>query len=145
MKRAASLALVDSCGWLEYVAGGANASFFEAPLLDTQNLIVPALCLYEVGKRMLMTHGEVAALEVLEMIQKGRVVQLDAKGLFAAAKTSASHSLAMADAIIWQTAQLQGAQLYTQDAGLAHMTGVVYQPTLPTKHKTPKPRRSLTS
>lgn len=121
------LNLVDSCGWLEYVTGGANADFFEAALLDTGRLIVPTLCLYEVGKRMLITQGEAAALEVLEMMQKSRVVQLAPVDYFAAAKTSVLHKLAMADALIWQTAQSLGATLYTQDGGLKAMSGVQFQ------------------
>lgn len=121
------LNLVDSCGWLEYVTGGANADFFEAALLDTGRLIVPTLCLYEVGKRMLITQGEAAALEVLEMMQKSRVVQLAPVDHFAAAKTSVLHKLAMADALIWQTAQSLGATLYTQDGGLKAMSGVQFQ------------------
>lgn len=126
-KPVATLVLVDSCGWLEYVTGGANADFFEAALLDTGNLIVPALCLCEVGKRMLITQGESAALEVLQMMQKSRVVQLAPDDYFAAAKTSVAHKLAMADALIWQTAQSLGATLYTQDGGLKGMNGVKFQ------------------
>lgn len=126
-KPVANLALVDSCGWLEYVTGGANADFFEAALLDTGNLIVPALCLYEVGKRMLLTQGEAAATEVLEMMQKSRVVQLAPEDYFAAAKISITHKLAMADALIWQTAQSFGATLYTQDGGFKAMRGVQFQ------------------
>jgi toxin FitB len=127
MASASHLALVDSCGWLEYVTGGPNADFFEAALLDTAHLIVPTLCLYEVGKRMLTTQGEAAALEVLEMMKKARVVQLAADDFFAAAKASANHKLAMADALIWQTAQAFGATLYTQDGGLKVMHGVVFR------------------
>jgi toxin FitB len=126
-KSVAALNLVDSCGWLEYVAGGANAAFFEAALLDTPRLLVPAICLYEVGKRMLVTQGDSAAREVLEMMQRGRVVQLNGENLFAAAQTSVAHGLAMADAIIWQTAHALGATLYTQDAGLQAMPGVSFQ------------------
>ena len=126
-KPTATLALVDSCGWLEYVTGGANADFFETALLDTGNLIVPTLCMYEVGKRMLITQGQAAALEVLEMMQKCRVVQLAPDDYFAAAKTSVTYKLAMADALIWQTAQSFGAILYTQDGGLKNMTGVKFQ------------------
>ena len=126
-KPVANLALVDSCGWLEYVTGGANADFFEAALLDTGNLIVPALCLYEVGKRTLLTQGEAAATEVLEMMQKSRVVQLAPEDYFAAAKISITHKLAMADALIWQTAQSFGATLYTQDGGFKAMRGVQFQ------------------
>ena len=128
-KPATRLALVDSCGWLEYVTGGANADFFEPALLDTGNLIVPTLCLYEVGKRMLITQGEAAALEVLAMMQKSRVVQLEKDDYFAAAKTSVAYKLAMADAMIWQTAQAFSATLYTQDSGLKAMAGVKFQST----------------
>jgi predicted nucleic acid-binding protein len=35
--------------------------------------------------------------------------------------------LAMEDALIWQTAQLFGATLYTQDSGLKSMNGVKFQ------------------
>lgn len=118
---------MDSCGWLEYVTGGANADFFEAVLLDTGKLIVPTLCLYEVGKRMLITHGEADALEVLEMMQKSRVVQLAQGDYFVAARISVIHKLAMADALIWQTAQSFGATLYTQDGELGAMNGVKFQ------------------
>ena len=76
---------------------------------------------------MLITRGEAAALEVLEMMQKSRVVQLAKGGYFAAAKISVTHKLAMADALIWQTAQSFGATLYTQDGGLKAMTGVKFQ------------------
>ena len=126
-KPTAMLALVDSCGWLEYITGGANADFFEPALLDTKNLIVPALCLYEVGKRMLNTQGEAAVIEVLEMMQKSRVVQIAPDDCFAAAKISVTYKLTMADALIWQTAQSFGAVLYTQDGGLKTMTGVKFQ------------------
>ena len=39
--------VVDSCGWLEYFAGGPNAAFF-APSLEAVDgtLLVPTLCLY---------------------------------------------------------------------------------------------------
>ena len=40
--------LVDSCGWLEFFADGPNARFFEKPLAQTDNLVVPVLCIYEV-------------------------------------------------------------------------------------------------
>jgi hypothetical protein len=45
--------VVDSCGWLEYIADGPNAAFFEPALSDLPNLIVPSITLYEVYKRVL--------------------------------------------------------------------------------------------
>lgn len=95
--------------------------------MDTDNLIVPTLCLYEVGKCMLVTEGEAAAVEVLEMMQKSRVVQLTPGDYFAAVQTSVAHKLAMADALIWQTAHTFGATLFTQDGGLKAMNGVKFK------------------
>ena len=121
-----ALCVVDSCGWLEYLAGGANASFFEAALLDTAHLIVPSLCVYEVGKHMIRHSGLAAAEEVLQFMRQGRILALTDEQLLQAAQTSHTHQLAMADAIIWQTAHIHKARLLTQDAGLKRMTGVQY-------------------
>jgi len=123
----APLNVVDSCGWLAFFGGEANASFFEAAFVNPHTLIVPALTLYEVGKRMLQDRGEDAALEALAVMQKGRVVQLEPADLFAAAKAATLNKLSMGDAIIWQTAQVHGAVLYTQDAGLSRMPGVLFK------------------
>ncbi len=121
-----SLCIVDSCGWLEYLAGGANAGFFEEALLDTKHLIVPSLCIYEVGKHMIRHSGMAAAEEVLQFMRQGRIVTLTDEQLLQAAQTSHTHQLAMADAIIWQTAYIYQARLLTQDAGLKLMAGVQY-------------------
>jgi toxin FitB len=123
---APKLTVVDSCGWLEYLAGGANASFFEAALLDTARLIVPSLCVYEVGKHMIRHSGIAAAEEVLQFMRQGRIVTLTDEQLLQAALTSHTHQLTMADAIIWQTAQATQARLLTQDAGLKNMSAVEY-------------------
>jgi predicted nucleic acid-binding protein len=121
------LHVVDSCGWLAFFGGEANAEFFAAAFAKPDALIVPALTLYEVGKRMLQDRGEAAAREALSVMQKGRVVQLEPDELFEAAKTAAQHKLSMGDAIIWQTAQAYRAKLYTQDAGLRHMPHVMFR------------------
>lgn len=122
--------VVDSCGWLEYFADDPNATFFEKALLHTPTLIVPALCLYEVGRRLLTTRGEGAALEALEMMRKARVVHLTEDQLFLAAKASATYSLSMGDAMIWQTAQTHGANLLTQDAGMKSLPNVQFKATV---------------
>ncbi len=126
-KASQTLHVVDSCGWLAFFGGEPNAAFFEVALVDPECLIVPALTLYEVGKRILQDRGEPAALEALVVMQKGRVVQLDPAGLYAAAKTALQFQLSMGDAIIWQTAHLHQALLYTQDAGLSQMPGVMFK------------------
>jgi hypothetical protein len=49
--------LVDSCGWLEYLADGRNAEFYARPLGDVKRLVVPAVCVYEVFRKVLAERG----------------------------------------------------------------------------------------
>jgi predicted nucleic acid-binding protein len=119
--------VVDSCGWLEYIADGPNASFFEPALADLPNLIVPSITIYEVCKRVLVQSGQTFADRAVNAMSRGQVVNLDADNLRLAAIASVRYKLAMADAIIWQTAQLHEAQLFTQDADLIDVPGVRYR------------------
>ena len=119
--------VVDSCGWLEYIADGPNASFFEPALADLPNLIVPSITIYEVCKRVLLQSGQTFADRAVNAMSRGQVVHLDADNLRLAAIASVRHKLAMADAIIWQTAQLHQAKLFTQDADLMDAPDVRYR------------------
>ena len=119
--------VVDSCGWLEYIADGPNASFFEPALADLPRLVVPSITVYEVCKRVLVQRGQTFADRAVAAMGRGQIVHLDAEGLRLAAIASVRYKLAMADAIIWQTAQAHGAQLYTQDADLKDAPGVQYR------------------
>jgi predicted nucleic acid-binding protein len=121
------LHVVDSCGWLEYFANGPNADFF-APIIENEKkLIVPDVVVYEVTRRLVHQRGEQAALQALEFLEKGRLVGLSAADLCNAAIAASQHKLAMADAMIWQTALAQGAQVYTQDANFMGLPQVVYR------------------
>jgi hypothetical protein len=43
--------LVDSCGWLEYLADGPHAAFFAPALENIEELIVPTPSMVEAFKR----------------------------------------------------------------------------------------------
>jgi len=119
--------VVDSCGWLEYFANGPNADFF-APIIENEKkLIIPQVVVYEVTRRLVHQRGEQAAQLALEFLGRGRLVGLDAAGLYSAAIAAAQYKLAMADALIWQTAITHGAQVYTQDADFKDVPKVVYR------------------
>ncbi len=49
--------VVDSSAWLEFVAGNPLASVFQPVIEDIENLIVPTITLYEVGKRLLVKNA----------------------------------------------------------------------------------------
>jgi toxin FitB len=118
--------VVDSSGWLEYFGGGPNAEFFAAPLSDAAELLVPAISIYEVFKRVLIDRGEGAALQAFALMQQGDGVELSASSAVAAARLSAEAKLPMADAIIYSAARSRGATLWTQDAHFEGMAGVKY-------------------
>ena len=122
-----AMSVVDSCGWLEYFANGPNADFFAPRIENEKKLIVPHVVVYEVTRRLVHQRGELAAKQALEFLGKGRLTGLDAAGLFSAAIAAAQHQLAMADALIWQTAVAHGAQVYTQDADFKDLPNVVYR------------------
>ena len=119
--------IVDSCGWLEYFANGPNADFF-APIIENEKkLIVPHVVVYEVTRRLVHLQGEAAALLAQDFLNKGRLVALDAKGLSQAALSAHQYKLAMADAMIWQTAVNHAATIYTQDADFFDLPHVIYK------------------
>ena len=118
--------VVDSCGWLEYFADGANADKFAAAIEDTLHLIVPAISLLEVFKRVLQQRGEDAALQAAAIMSQGQVIDLDTSLALTAAKLSAEHKMPMADSIILATARQYNAIVLTQDNDFEGIAGVEY-------------------
>ena len=118
--------VVDSSGWLEYFADGANADFFAKAIENTAELIVPSISLYEVFKRMMQQRGEGAALEAVAVMMQGKVIDLDSTLALSAAKTSAELHVPMADSIMLATARMQEATLWTQDVDFEGIEGVRY-------------------
>jgi toxin FitB len=118
--------VVDSSGWLEYLADGPNADFFAPPIENTPELVVPSLSLYEVFKRVLQQRGEGDALQAVAMMSQGTVVDLDTDLALGAAKVSVDYELPMADSVMLATAQVVGATLWPQDVDFEGIEGVRY-------------------
>lgn len=118
--------VVDSSGWLEYFANGANADFFASPIEEVDKLIVPVISIYEVFKRILQQRNENAALEAATFMQKGAVIEVGVPLSLVAAKLSASLQLPMADSIIVATARVYQAMLWTQDQHMKNLENVRY-------------------
>ena len=116
--------VVDSSGWLEYFADTPNADVFAAPILETDNLIVPSISLLEVFKRVLQQRGQDAALQTVALMKQGQVVPLDETLALQAAKLGLEHKLPLADSVMLATAQAYNATLWTQDADFEEIEGV---------------------
>jgi toxin FitB len=120
--------VVDSSAWLAWFAGEPNAKQFKNAITDTENLVVPVLCVYEVFKVLLRETGETDALKAITLLQQGKIVDLDTETALNAAKMSHDKNLPMADSIIYTIAEKYNAILWTQDADFKGLPGVKYFP-----------------
>src|SRR4030043_1525578 len=115
--------IVDSSGWLEYFADGANLGFFARPIQDLAQLVVPTLSLYEVFKRIAQQRGEGDALQAIAVMQQATVVDLTSPLAVDSARLSLEARLPMADRIILATARAFEATLWTEGAEFQNMKG----------------------
>ncbi len=120
--------VVDSCGWLEYFADGANADFFAPAIEAADELVVPTLGIYEVFKRVAQQRGEEEAFRKVAFMQRALVAGLNAAVALDSARISLSLRLPLADSVMLATAKTFGATLLTQDAHFAGIEGVSYIP-----------------
>ena len=118
--------VVDSSGWLEYLADGSNADFFANSILSTADLLVPTLSLYEVFKRVLQQRGEDDTLQAVALMQQGMIVELSVSLALSAARISLNDKIPMADSIMLATARAYGATLWSQDSDFENIAGVRY-------------------
>jgi toxin FitB len=107
--------VVDSSAWLAYFANEKNASYFAPAIEDLDLLVVPSICIYEVFKVILREKNEDLALCCIASMQEGRVVDLDTELALEAATVGMNTGLALADSVIYATANQFQATLWTQD------------------------------
>ena len=125
MTKASDLFLVDSSGWVEFIGDGPLAEKFAPYFEREEHLLVPAIVLYEVYKKLLSAQGSTAADRFLSAALRARFVPIDERLALLAARISLDRRLAMADAMIYATALAAGAHLITSDShsqGLAQVT-----------------------
>jgi predicted nucleic acid-binding protein len=118
--------VVDSSGWLEYLANGINADYFASAIEDTTTLIVPSVSLFEVFKRISSQINERQGLYCLSLMRRGKVIALDIDLSISAVRLSLEYKLPMADSIILATSRSFDATLWTQDEDFAGIAGVQY-------------------
>ncbi len=118
--------VVDSSGWLEYFSGSDRADFFAPTIEDTDHLIVPVLCIYEVFKKILQAQGQASAEIRIADLMKGRVIDLTPPLAMSAALLSAEYRLPMADSVILAVARDHHATLWTQDERFKGLEGVQF-------------------
>ena len=119
--------LVDSSAWLAYFADEPMADFFAKAIEDSERLLVPTVCIYEVFKVVLRQRGEDDAFMALAAMHAGRVGDLDADLAAEAAAVGLEENLAFADSVIYAIAKKFNAMLWTQDSHFLGKPGVEFR------------------
>ncbi len=118
--------IVDSCGWLEWFTDGKLANSYKEFLASPDNILVPAIILYEVYKILKREAGEEKALLAAGYMKKSQVVPLDDNLALVAADIALKEKLAMADAIIVAISQVYNCKIISSDADLKRLANVYY-------------------
>ncbi len=117
------MTLVDSSGWIEYFTNGPLADEFAPYLENLPEVVTPTIVIFEVFRVIRRQRSEEEAIKAVAQMQKTSVVDLDQFIALTAADVSIEHGLAMANAIIFATAQVQDIQLVTADSDFEGLSG----------------------
>ena len=116
--------LVDSSGWIEYLAARPNAEKFAPYIEGGEPLVTSAIQLYEIYKVIRRDISEERAIESISALRCTTIEPLAESLALEAADLSLEHGLAMADAMILATAVRHDAELVTADADFEGLAGV---------------------
>jgi len=116
---------VDTSAWIEWLTGSPLADRLAAELPEPDQWLVPTIVQYELARWLTREVGDDKADEVIAFTQTCVVVELTTPIALMAAELSARHKLAMADAVVYATAQAHGADVLTCDRHFAGLDGVV--------------------
>ncbi|MCF6289451.1 MAG: type II toxin-antitoxin system VapC family toxin [Desulfobacterales bacterium] len=122
------MVIVDSCGWLEWFSDGSLADHYQQYLEDPEEILVPAIILYEVYKILKREVGEEKALFAAGHMKNSQLIPFDETLALAAADLALRHGLAMADAIIVAVARSFACEIITSDADLRQLPNVIFIP-----------------
>ena len=118
--------IIDSSFWLEYFAGTKAGDIVSDIVENTDELIVPAVTLYEVFKKLLLERNEDDALLAVGHMKQGKVIDFTEELSLSAARVSVDYKLPMADSIIYATNIKYNCTLWTQDHHFTGLTSVNY-------------------
>ena len=118
----APLVVLDSSCWIEYFRDTLRAELF-APVADfPDQLVVPIVTIYEVTKKMRRELDSSIAAFAESVMCRGRVIDID----MTVTRLATTLPLPLADSLIYATAQLHNATLWTQDAHFEGLPGIKY-------------------
>ena len=118
--------IVDTSLWIEFFAGTKLDTSILNTIKNKNALYVPVICLYEVRKKFLNDNDSVKANLAVDIMRIGKVISVDSEIATLASDVSKQYKLPMADSIIYATARIHGAEIYTQDRHFDGLENVRY-------------------
>lgn len=118
--------LVDSSGWLEYFTDSNNAEYFAPIIENTEDLIVSVINIYEIYKKILVEKDNNFAIQAIALMQQSKVIDITESIAVFASRLSVDFKLPMADSLIYATAKMNDAIVWTQDSDFENLENVKY-------------------
>jgi predicted nucleic acid-binding protein len=120
--------LVDTSVWIEWLIGSPLGARLAAELPEREQWLVPTIVQLELAKWLTREAGDDKADRVIAFTETCVVADLDTATALSAAELCAKHGLATADAIVYATALMHGADLVTCDRHFEGLPGVRFTP-----------------
>lgn len=110
--------LIDSCGWVELLAGTSLGEAYRPALSDPRGLLVPTLCIADVAQSVLRHHTDPVMAEAVALMTHEAVVPLDVTLAIEAARLGNACRLPSPLNVLLTTALRYGAEVWTHDERL---------------------------
>jgi len=118
--------IIDTSLWLEYFAGTPLDESIINAISNSNEMYVPTICLYEVRKKFLNDNDADKAVTAINIMKNSTVININSNIALLASDISKQYKLPMADSIIYATAELYNAIIYTQDRHFENLKRVYY-------------------
>jgi len=118
------LILVDSSGWIEYLAARPKAEQFARYIEGSAPLVSSTIQIYEIYKVVKRDVSEDRAIAAVSALRGTTIEPLTETLALEAADVALEYGLAMADAIIFATASSHDAEIVTGDSDFDGLPGV---------------------
>ncbi len=118
----------DSSAWMHYFMNGLLCQYYADKLpTNPKSVITPTLVLYEICRNLKRNNMDDRFQSMcLSELERTHVVDLTKDLAYYAVDVAFKHKMATADSIIYTTAQVFGAKLFTCDADFKSLPGVEY-------------------
>ena len=120
------MTVLDSSLWIDFFRGGSHQATVLSLLSGAGQVLVPTVCLSEVLRFMERTLSPADALRAATVMRAQTVIDLTADLAMHSARIGLRHRLPLADSIIYATARMHGAGLWTMDTDFQGLAEVVF-------------------